>query len=58
MENRVKTMLESTLPKPDLIDYENSVRQFAPEYAQNCYLHALENDNKAIGNYLAHNTTL
>jgi hypothetical protein len=33
-------------------DAEKESRQFAPEYAQNCYEDMMLNQNKAIGNYL------
>lgn len=58
MEVRVLGLLQASLPDVDMEDLdaqqnsEMQNRQFAPEYAQNCYDEMMLTQNKAIGNYL------
>ena len=59
MRDRIKTILESTLPEIDMKDYKkNPNRQFAAEYSQRLYNNTFDKYNKAIGNYCANNSTL
>jgi len=58
MQVRAISLLQASLPEVDMEDFdaqhdaEKESRQFAPEYAQNCYEDMMLNQNKAIGNYL------
>lgn len=59
MKFRVQKILQSTLPDVDLEDYDlQTKRQFAAEYSQSCYVNMLENENNAVGNYLAQENAL
>ena len=58
MQVRAIALLQASLPEVDMEDFdaqhdaEKKSRQFAPEYAQNCYEDMMLNQNKAIGNFL------